>query len=411
MFKTSDMKRSSVQKYSRLLLPAVIVMICSLPTGAFAAGPPVPSEMSKPVAQVFVLIILALALMIALLANVVNGAAQLYIQKYRDSRKSNELGNATKIITVLLFCLFSSGLFAADAPVAASASADAGVGGLSSTSFYVLISVIGVELIILLALLYNLKFLLAKETAAAKVVAGIEPVAKKSFNWSKWWWEKVNSLRPENEESNIDLGHDYDGIRELDNRLPPWWLYGFYLCIIFAAVYLYRFHVSHSAPSSSQELQIAMTVADAEKEEYLKHAANKVDENTVTYLSDAGSLNEGKKIFSTICAACHMADGGGSVGPNLTDDYYLHGGNIKDLFKTIKYGWPEKGMKSWKDDYSAVQIAQLASYVKSLHGSKPSKPKEPQGTIYEEKTATPAGVADSSKPAAAEKKAAANPIP
>ena len=395
------------------MLPAVIVMICSLPIGAFASGPPVPSEMSKPMAQVLVLIIVALALMIALLANVVNGAAQLYIQKYRDTRKSNEPGNTTKIITLILLCLVSTGLFAADAPVpAVAAVADAGIGGLSSISFYVLISVIGVELLILLALLYNLKFLLAKETVAAAVVAGVEPIAKKSFNWSKWWWEKVNSLRPENEESNIDLGHNYDGIRELDNRLPPWWLYGFYLCIVFSVIYLYRFHVTHSAPSSSQELQIAMTVADAEKEEYLKHAANKVDENTVTYLSDAASLNEGKKIFSTICAACHMADGGGSVGPNLTDDYYLHGGNIKDLFKTIKYGWPEKGMKSWKDDYSAVQIAQIASYVKSLHGTKPSKPKEPQGTIYEEKAAAPAGAtADSSKPAAAEKKpAAANPI-
>ena len=407
------MKRSPVQKYSRLLLPAVIIMICSLPTGAFAAGPAVPSEMSKPVAQVLVLIIVALALMIALLANVVNGAAQLYIQKYRDTRKSNESGTATKIITGLLLCLVSTGLFAAAAPAAAAASVEAGIGGLASTSFYVLISVVGIELIILLALVYNLKFLLAKETAVAAVQAGAEPIAKKSFNWSKWWWEKVNSLRPENEESNIDLGHNYDGIRELDNRLPPWWLYGFYLCILFSVVYLYRFHVTHSAPSSSQELQIAITVADAEKEEYLKHAANKVDENTVTYLSDAAFLNEGKKIFITICAACHMADGGGSVGPNLTDDYYLHGGSIKDLFKTIKYGWPEKGMKSWKDDYSPVQIAQLASYVKSLRGTKPSKAKETQGTFYEEKAVMPAGAAaDSSKPAAAEKKTAAvNTIP
>ncbi len=413
MFKTSDMKRSSVQKYTRLSLPAVIVMICSLPTGAFAAGPPVPSEMSKPMAQVLMVIIAALLLMIALLANVVNGAAQVYLQKYREAKKAAGSGNATKIFSLLVLCLIGSGVFAADAPAAAAATtaaADTGVGGLSSISFYALISVIGVEIVILLVLLYNLKLLLRKESIAIAAIAGEEAVAPApAFNWNKWWWEKVNVLRPESEEANIDLGHDYDGIRELDNRLPPWWLYGFYLCIIVAFIYIYRFHISHSAPSSSEEFQIAMTVADAEKEEFLKNSANKVDENTVTYLSDAASLGEGKKIFTTICAACHQADGGGAVGPNLTDDYYLHGGGIKDLFKTIKYGWPEKGMKSWKDDYSPVQIAQLASYVKSLRGTKPGKPKEPQGTLYDEKAAAPAAkpgaAVDSTKPAAADKKA------
>ena len=142
----------------------------------------------------------------------------------------------------------------------------------------------------------------------------------------------------------------------------------------------------------------------------MKKSANKVDENTVVYLTDATSLGEGKKIFTTICAACHLADGGGSVGPNLTDDYWLHGGGIKDIFKTIKYGWPEKGMKSWKDDYTPVQIAQLASYVKSLHGTKPGKPKEPQGVLYEEKAAavtadtTKKTVIDSAKVVVTEKK-------
>ena len=420
MFKTSDMKRSSVQKYTRLSLPAVIVMICSLPTGAFAAGPPVPSEMSKPMAQVLVVIIAALLLMIALLANVLNGAAQLYLQKYREAKKAAGSENATKIFSLILLCLVGSSVFAADAPAAAAATStavDTGVGGLSSTAFYALISVIGVEIIILLGLLYNLKLLLKKEAVLTASLSGEDAYAEApSFNWSKWWWEKVNVLRPESEEANIDLGHDYDGIRELDNRLPPWWLYGFYLCIIFAFIYIYRFHVSHSAPSSSEELQIAMTVADAEKEEFLKNSANKVDEKTVTLLTDAASLGEAKKIFTTICAACHQADGGGAVGPNLTDEYWIHGGGIKDIFYTIKYGWPEKGMKSWKDDYTPVQIAQLASYVKSLRGTKPGKPKEPQGTLYDEKAAAPAAkpgaAADSTKPAAADKKAtAATPIP
>lgn len=392
MNKYSDMKPTALQKAFPFFLPVILIICCIAPSGAFAAGPPVPSEMSKPMAQVLMLIIVALALMIALLANVVNGAAQIYLQKIKEKQKNSVAGSAAKTLSLLVVLLMSSSLFAAADPATATAPAAStdSYGGLAATSFYALISVIFIELIILLALLYNLKMLLAKDPVA--VAAKIQKV--KTFSWTKWW-EKINSFRPVQEESNIDLGHDYDGIRELDNRLPPWWLYGFYLCILFAFIYIYRFHIAHSAPLPKEELQIAMTQAAAAKEEYLKNAASKVDENTVTYLTDAASLDAGKKIFTTICMACHQADGGGGVGPNLTDQYWLHGGSIRDIFKTIKYGWPEKGMKSWEDDYSPVQIAQIASYVKSLGGTKPAKPKEPQGTLFQENPTSP--VADSAK--------------
>lgn len=401
MFKTSDMKRSSVKRYSGYLLATMMVLLCAFPSGAFAAGPPVPSEMSKPMAQVLIFIIIGLLLIIALLANVVMGAAQLYLQRYKDAK--NAVGGPGKLLSLLALCLLSTPMFAQDAAAAATAAVAPAVdhfGGLSATAFYALIGVILIELIILFTLLYNLKLLLAKEKTAT-VLAAETP--KPAFSWSAWW-DKFNSLRPIQEEANIDLGHEYDGIRELDNRLPPWWLYGFYLCIIFAGIYIYRYHVAHSAPLPQEELQIAMTAAAAEKEEYLKKSANKVDENTVTYLSDAASLEAGKKIFTTVCAACHQADGGGSVGPNLTDEFWIHGGSIKDIFKTIKYGWPEKGMKSWQDDYSPVQIAQMASYVKSLKGTKPAKPKEAQGTVYEENAAAPAPAAADSAKATVDKK-------
>ena len=127
---------------------------------------------------------------------------------------------------------------------------------------------------------------------------------------------------------------------------------------------------------------MAMKEADEQRTVYLAKAKNNVDENTVTQLTDASDLDAGKKVFTTMCAACHAPDGGGTVGPNLTDDYWLHGGGVKDVFKTITYGWPDKGMKSWKDDYSPLQIQQIASYVLSLHGTKPATPKEPQGTLY-----------------------------
>lgn len=376
------MNLASPKKQNGLLKAVIATIIFSFPLGAFAAGPPLASELSNTLAQVLIAIIVSLLLAIILLANVVTGAAQLYTQRFKEAKKNSTGGDIHKVGLMIAFCVLGADSFAQVAPPPAGAATGPEFSGLSATSFYILVSVILIEVLILLVLLFNLKLLLAKEAAITAVTAGSAP--HKSFDWGKWWWEKVNSLRPAHEEANIDLGHDYDGIRELDNRLPPWWLYGFYLCILVSGIYLWRYHVAKSAPLSKEEFQIAQSEAVISKEAYLKKSANKVDENTVTYLTDAASLDAGKKIFSTICIACHLADGGGSVGPNLTDKFWIHGGSIKDIFKTLKYGWPEKGMKSWKDDYSPVQLAQIASYVKSLVGTTPAKAKEAQGVLYEE---------------------------
>lgn len=385
------------QKYGWLNKLVAIVIMLTVPAVTFAAGAPKPSELSNPLAQIMLIIIVALLIVIAVLANVVMGAADLYLQRFRDEKKRNA-SLAGKAALVILFCFISATLFAQAAPAAsdaAAAAADNSFSGLSATSFYCLLSVLLLEVIIILALLYNLKLLLKKEALIMKD-AGADDVIVVEGTWTKWW-DKFNSFRPIQEEAEIDLGHEYDGIRELDNRLPPWWLYGFYLCIIFAGIYLYRYHVAHSAPLSHDELKIALAKADEEKQEYLKKSANNVDETTVKLLTDANDLEVGKKVFTTICATCHKADGGGNVGPNLTDDYWLHGGSIQDVFKTIKYGWPDKGMQPWKDQYSPMQIAQIASYVKSLHGTNPPNAKDPQGTLYEEKKA--AATTDTTKTA------------
>jgi cytochrome c oxidase cbb3-type subunit 3 len=359
---------------------AVLLLTITVPMQALADGPPKPSAMASPLAQMLVVIIVALLLAIALLAHVVVGAANMKMKEFRE--KKSQSGTA-KVLGVLL-CLFSTSVaMAADEPAVTdlATTASAGFNGLSATAFYALITVIGLELMILLWLLYHLNNLLKVEKEVVLIAA---PETVKEGTAFSRWWDSINKFKPVQEEADIDLGHDYDGIRELDNRLPPWWLYGFYICIVFAGIYLWRFHVSHSAPSSLQELTMAMNKADIEKEAYLKKAANNVNENTVTYLSDATALEAGKKLFVTACAACHAADGGGLVGPNLTDEYWLHGGGMSDIFKSIKYGWPEKGMKSWKDDYSPSQIAQLASYIHSIKGAKTAAPKEPQGELYKE---------------------------
>jgi cytochrome c oxidase cbb3-type subunit 3 len=108
-----------------------------------------------------------------------------------------------------------------------------------------------------------------------------------------------------------------------------------------------------------------------------------VDEKTVT-LADATGIAEGDKLFHSNCYACHGAKGEGGVGPNLTDNYWLHGGTINDVFKTIKYGWPDKGMQAWEKMYSPIQIKNLASYIKTLAGTNPPNPKAPQGDLFVE---------------------------
>ncbi len=378
--------------YSWLQKAVVVTAALLAPAGAFAAGPPKQSELSNPVAIVMLVVIFGLLLAIALLANVVIGAAKMYLQRYKDTSPT------VKILSVIALMVLSTSSFAQDAAASDAAAEQVTlIAGLSQVSFYSLLAVILLELAIILGLLYNLKLLLAKEAALNAATAGVaaEQVAEENM-WVKWW-DKFNSFRPIKEEAKIDLGHNYDGIRELDNRLPPWWLYGFYITIVFAGIYLWRYHVSHTAPLSGEEYSIAMAKAEAEKEAYLKKSANNVDENTVVLLTDASALAAGKNVFATNCAACHLADGGGSVGPNLTDDYWLHGGSVKDIFKTVKYGVPEKGMRSWKEDLSPVQMSQVTSYIKSLRGTKPANPKEPQGSLYQE-GAPEGAAADSAKP-------------
>lgn len=348
----------------------------------FAEGPAKPSQMDNPLAVSLIIVAGALLLAIVMLGRVLINVAQLKVEKDKE-QKTNAAAAVKTLVLLFVFTSIGSLCFAEETANTATVQTTTAVsfGGLSEFSFYALIGVIVLEIMVITGMLISLKGLIAKEKVVIAEEAAIVDLKPKESSWKKLWI-KLNNFRPVHEE--VELDHNYDGIRELDNRLPPWWLYGFYMCIVFACIYLYRNHVSHTAPSSEQEYLAAVAQADEEKAEYLKKAANKVDENTVALLTDATSIDAGKKIFLSTCAPCHGPEGQGVVGPNLTDDYWLHGGGIKDVFKTIKYGYPEKGMKSWEADFSPVQIAELASFVKSLHGTKPSNPKEPQGEIYKE---------------------------
>ncbi len=196
-------------------------------------------------------------------------------------------------------------------------------------------------------------------------------------------WDRLNNLKPMKEEANIMLEHDYDGIKELDNHLPPWWLGMFYGAIIFAVVYMFHYHVWGTGPLSGEEYEIAMNEAKTAKAE--KSAAGggtELDENNVSQLSDAAALTLGKTIYEGNCAVCHGNAGEGGVGPNLTDEFWLHGGSVGNVFSTIKYGVPEKGMIAWQATLKPVDIQSVSSYILSMQGSNPPNAKAAQGEKY-----------------------------
>lgn len=196
------------------------------------------------------------------------------------------------------------------------------------------------------------------------------------------WYKKMTAAVPVEKESDVMLDHDYDGIRELDNILPPWWVGLFYATIIIGVVYFSYYHISDRGLSSSDEYALEMEEAEAAVKAYLATQADQVDESNVEALIDEEQLALGESIFMNKCAVCHQADGGGGVGPNLTDDYWLHGGDIKDIFTTIKYGVPEKGMISWKAQLRAGDMQRVASYILTLVGTTPAAPKAPEGDLY-----------------------------
>ncbi|MDF1697978.1 MAG: cbb3-type cytochrome c oxidase N-terminal domain-containing protein [Saprospiraceae bacterium] len=197
-------------------------------------------------------------------------------------------------------------------------------------------------------------------------------------------YDKAWSLVPIDREADIDLGHDYDGIRELDNRLPPWWVYTFYLTIFIGVGYLYVYHGSDIGLSQIEEYELAMEEGEAAKEAFAARQTNSIDEKNLVAITDAKGLEKAHGIYIANCAACHGAEGQGGVGPNMTDNYWVHGGSLSDVYQTIKNGVPEKGMIAWKAQMQPATILSLASYIKTLQGTNPPNQKAQEGELYEE---------------------------
>jgi cytochrome c oxidase cbb3-type subunit 3 len=318
-------------------------------TGATPGGFSISTNTSLAVAGVILLVV------ILLLTSVVSKAADF-------------LRNNSKAVSVLLLLMLTGiSVHAQDAQAATTASSGGFLAG--NTAKILLIVLIVVELVIIGYLVMQIRTLTGKMAAQAGGA-----VAEASL------WDKINSFKPLEEEEKIDIGHSYDGIRELDNIAPPWFTIGFAFTILFAVVYLYRYHISKTAPLQIEEYEIA--VQDAKAHQTVPEKTVDVDK---LVLLDADGIAKGKELFTKNCIACHANDGGGNtIGPNLTDDYWIHGGSLKNIYVSIRDGYPDKGMTTWSAVLNPEQIEQVTSFVKSLKGTTPAAPKEPQGDLYTE---------------------------
>lgn len=209
-----------------------------------------------------------------------------------------------------------------------------------------------------------------------------EAVEKKGKSFWEREYKRWTNVVPVEKEDDIMFDHSYDGIKELDNSLPPWWVAMFFITIVFSVVYLGYFHLSGAGLNQQEQYEAEVKTAQAEIAAFQAKQVDKVDENNLAVLVESGDLSAGKTLYTTNCVACHGALGEGGVGPNLTDKFWIHGGDIKNIYLTIKNGVAEKGMIAWKAQLRPADMHRVASYIMSLSGTNPPNAKEPQGTEY-----------------------------
>lgn len=343
---------------------------------------PAVNEVSSPnnmLAILMVIIALVLAFVIYALGQVLITLSRQVMEKNRG---------LSKVAPVFMLGAFSLLSFTSQAQEVATETVVKVVpnyGGLSPTAFWMLLAVVAVEVITILVIMVLVNRMKQELMPAS--------IRKKSFDFKEWWSRIDKKLFTKavavEKEADILLEHEYDGIRELDNSLPPWWKYGFIITICISFIYILHFHVLGSGKNPTEEYEAELQHAKVQMEAYEAKNKDKVDENNIQ-LADATGIAEGKDIYQQMCWACHGKLGEGGAGPNLTDDYWLHKGSLNDIFQTIKNGYPDKGMQSWEKQYSPKQISHITSYIKSLKGSNPPNGKAPQGDLY---TETPTAVA------------------
>ncbi len=178
------------------------------------------------------------------------------------------------------------------------------------------------------------------------------------------------------------LDHDYDGIQEYDNPMPGWWKWLFYITIMWSAIYLVGINMGY-LPSYEDDLADGQAELQAMRDQHQQESPS-VD---ATFLAeaadDSAKVDQGAQVYSTTCASCHGQNGEGLIGPNLTDEYWIHGGSLSEIYSVVKGGVTENGMPAWEGPLSQDEMVAVVAYVDSIQGSDPAGAKEPEGEPYE----------------------------
>lgn len=241
---------------------------------------------------------------------------------------------------------------------------------------------------VIAAALQRILFASLNSEAQARFVNAENLREEQRFGWFKRKYDEMLDSKPLEREQEIVLDHNYDGIRELDNNLPPWWKYLFYITIVFGVAY-FIYYEMFDGPNQIDEYEVEVALAKEEIAEFKKNNKDLIDAESVELMTEASDLAAGKTIYTANCVACHKDNGGGGIGPNLTDDYWILGGGIKNIFQTISEGGRAgKGMIAWKSDLKPNEMAQVSSYVMSLHGTNPPDAKEAEGELWTADDAT-----------------------
>lgn len=187
---------------------------------------------------------------------------------------------------------------------------------------------------------------------------------------------------PENRNSQSDqlLDHEYDGIQEYDNPMPRWWLLTFYGGIIYSVIYAFNIGPIGNGKGRIADYEASIAAYEAQKpQDTGPLSASEI----AAFAADPAVQEAGKSVYGSYCAACHAPDGGGLIGPNLTDNYALHGGTPADIYHVVDVGVLDKGMPPWGKSLKPEQLRSVVAYVVSLHGTTPKSPKAPQGELIQ----------------------------
>lgn len=361
-----------LKKIALLLLPNLFITIGAFSMEATSSNANSTNANSLWFNGAFLVLFATIIILLVVIAGLGKIVKTLIEEETKKVVKKRLMQGGKILGVALLLC--STNLHAQDVVPAATTSSS--IVGLDPTLFWVMISTIGIEFIVVLVLLNALyQFLITKEL--------IKPIQSHLPSWLKWN-TMLGSTVPVEKEEELLTDHDYDGIQELDNGMPPMLKYIFIATIFAAFIYWGHYETFGTGATQLEEYESELVQAEKDKALYLKKAGNLIDENSVVLVNDPSSLASGEKIYTTNCVPCHGDKGQGGVGPNLTDKFWLHGGGIQNIFKVIKYGVAEKGMRSWQSEIKPSDIQNVSSYILQAFGNRNvAGGKEPQGNAYE----------------------------